>query len=108
MIDSGEPRVPQKGEVKRRSEPPIGGRVNSLSRARVGASNGFRREPHCGGARREIKTDGAPMRRGSPGVTKRRGVCGESRVQARGKGNSGGSGDGERRGTATQRAAQGG
>src|SRR2546421_13043780 len=75
MIDGGGPRLPQKGEVKRRGEPPIGGRVKRSPRARVRASNGFRQSlPAAGLGGRSIGK--SPNAAGRTGFDRRRGLWG--------------------------------
>src|SRR5438105_71238 len=91
MIDGGEPRVPQKGEVKRRGEPPIGGRVKRPPRARVRASSGFRQSlPAAGLGRRS--NGWSPNAAGLAGFHRRRGLCGESSLKAKETEPCGGSG----------------
>src|SRR2546423_3070182 len=91
MIDGGEPRLPQKGEVKRRGEPPIGGRVKRPPRARVRASSGFRQSlPAAGLGGRSIGR--SPNAAGLTGFHRRRGLCGESSLKAKETEPCGGSG----------------
>src|SRR2546422_8529981 len=76
------PRMPLMGEVKRRSEPPIGGRVKSPRSGRVRMSNGFRQSLPAAGLGGESSGQ-SPNAAGVTGFHRRRGFCGEARPRTK-------------------------
>src|SRR2546421_12359412 len=79
MVDSPGPRMPPKGEVKRRGEPPIGGGIKATLPTRLGRSTGSgtdvagpttwqpKRRGRCGGGPPPFFLAPAPPRRGGGG-----------------------------------------